>query len=64
MLLPFVLTVLLCAAGAWVVAKTALTVAARLELDPAGVAIYLGLAERPVHQPRRQRRRLGELLER
>ena len=64
MLLPFVLTILVCAAGAWVVVKTALAVADRLDLDPVGVAIYLGLAERPVARPRSQRRRLGELLER
>ena len=60
-MLAVVIGLLLCAVGAFLVARGSLAVMRRLGLDPVATLMWLGLAERPI-EPRAQRRRLKELL--
>ena len=60
--LALVVTVLLFALAAWVVARASMRILRRLGLDPMAVLVALGLAEEPVEQRRKERRRLGEIL--
>jgi hypothetical protein len=58
MLLPIIVLALLCALGAWAVARGARHVTERLGADPMTMLVWFGLAEDATAQPRAQRGRL------
>ena len=62
MLLALVVTALLWTVGVLVVVRASVAVLMRLDIQWMGLLLALGIAERPVEQKRKQRRRLGELL--
>ena len=62
MLLPLLVGTLLFVLAAFIVAKASLRIMRRLGLEIVPVLLWLGILEEPLHVPRSQRRRLGELL--
>jgi hypothetical protein len=63
MLLAVCVVALLFTLTAWGLLKAALVITARLGVEPMAALVWLGLAERPVGQPRDARGRLGDLLD-